>query len=150
MEVTYRGVNSPGRSDQSSMGPEERVTRAIGNTALLVFRELTDQWCAIDTEHLITRQADRHHRDSGSWNFIQAQRLSARVQSHDERASGIGLSVGVQVNTISSANRELAVRDRRGECLTEVDIRGSFVRKRHYLGSCHREWRQQFEIRPLE
>ena len=61
MEVTYRGVNSPGRSDQSSMGPEERVTRAIGNTALLVFRELTDQWCAIDTEHLITRQTDGHH-----------------------------------------------------------------------------------------
>ena len=150
MEVTYPGVNSPGRTDQFDMEPQERVTREIGNTALLVFRELTDQRCAIDSEHLIARQADRHHRDSGSWNFIQAQRLSARVQSHDERASGIGLSVGVQVNTISSANRELAVRDRRGECLIEVDIRGSFVRKRHYLGSCHREWRQQFEIRPLE
>ena len=42
MDGTNRSVNSPGRTDQFDPRPKERVTHAIGNTALLEFRELTE------------------------------------------------------------------------------------------------------------
>ena len=64
----------------------------MGNTALLNFRELTDQWRAIDTENLIALQADRpplHSPAGGLERFRLGQPLiNIAVELHKEGRCG--------------------------------------------------------------
>ena len=55
--------------------------------------------------------------------------------------------MGGHVHTIGSTSRELIEQHRWSECLIEIDIRGTILCKRPHLAFCHRQWRQQFEIR---